>query len=187
MENVTYVFLADGLEEIEALGTVDVLRRAGMNVATVSVMPGNEVTGAHGIRVVADMNIKELGESVEAEWLVCPGGMPGASNLAACERLCNMLQAQNAAGRMIAAICASPAVVLAPLGVLDGRKATCYPGFENAVGPNIEMTGLPVVEDGNVITANGPANTLAFALAIAARAKGQDVAAQVAAGMLYHS
>ena len=111
-----YVFLADGFEEVEALTPVDLLRRAGVEVATISVNGSNIVTGAHGVPVVADEIFEEASGLADALMLVCPGGMPGASNLAAHPGLCDLLAKQHAAHRYVAAICAAPAVTLAPLG-----------------------------------------------------------------------
>lgn len=180
----SYLFLAPGFEEIEAVATVDVLRRADIDVRTVAVTTdGSEaVEGAHGLPVVADFHIDQL-DLNGADWLICPGGLPGAQNLHEYEKLNLALIGHNDRGGHIAAICASPAVVLAPLGILDGRKATCYPGFE-AQCPKADMKAEAVVTDGNIITANGPASTIPFALAIVAATAGQAVADQVAAGML---
>lgn len=182
----SYLFLADGFEEIEALATVDILRRAEMTVRTVAVNTTDEfiVTGAHGVPVKADLLLNDISVSDATEWLILPGGMPGATNLAASDKLNEMINAQHARGGHIAAICASPAVVLSPLGVLDGKQATCYPGFEKITSTEAEMTGQPVVVSGNVITANGPANTMAFALAIVTVQKGAEAAGAVAQGML---
>lgn len=179
----SYLFLADGFEEIEALATVDVLRRSGMTVNTVAIAPDGKAVGANGIKVTADTTIDHIALDRDTDWLICPGGMPGASNLAACEPLCEMLRRHHASGGRIASICASPAVVLAPLGILEGRRATCYPGFETMV-TDAEMTGEPVVALDTLITANGPGNTIPFALAIVAVSRGADVAADVAAGMM---
>lgn len=185
MKKLSYLFLADGFEEVEALATVDVLRRAGMEVRTVSIKNGREVTGAKNVSVIADTTIDEIELGDNIDWLICPGGMPGATNLAACDKLGRMIKEQNAKGGHIAAICASPAVVFAPLGVLKGRKATCYPGMEPLALIDTEMTGQPVVVAENVITANGPANTFAFALAIVTASLGAETADSVAQGMLY--
>lgn len=184
--NTSYLFLAFGFEEIEALATVDLMRRAGMSVKTVSVIEGQrKVTGANGITVEADMDITDLRSDVEAEWLIVPGGMPGATNLAQSLKLCEMLTAHNAAGGKIAAICAAPAVVLAPLGILEGRKATCYPGFEDAcMGASMQRSR--VVVDGNVVTANGPSSAFPFALAIVRLSQGDDAAEAVGTGTLYY-
>lgn len=179
----SYLFLAEGFEEIEALATLDIMRRAGMPVCSVSITDNHQIRGAHGVDVRADKLIAEVSEAA-AEFLICPGGMPGATNLAACGRLCDMLKAHNAAGGNIAAICASPAVVLAPLGILNGHKATCYPGMEPVQVTEAEMTGAPVEQSGNIITGNGPANSFAFALAIVAKSCGAAKAGEVASGML---
>ena len=112
--NTSYLLLADGFEEIEALSVVDIMRRAEMEVLTVSITDSKTVTGAHGIPVIADVTFAEVDCSA-AEWLILPGGMPGALNLAAKSELRELLKAQNIKGGKIAAICASPAVVLAPL------------------------------------------------------------------------
>ena len=180
--NTSYLFLADGFEEIEALTVVDVMRRAGMSVATVSVNATAQVTGAHAVKVMADMVISDVnGEG--AEWLICPGGMPGATNLAACTALSDMLGWQFHSGGKIAAICAAPAVVLSPLGILDGREATCYPGFEQMC-PTANITGEPVVALPTLVTGNGPAAAMAFALAIVEGSLGKEKACEVAQGML---
>lgn len=178
----SYVFLADGFEEVEALTCVDVMRRAGMPVTTVSINEDPVVTGAHGVTVVAD---SVFGDNTyaDAEWLVLPGGMPGAANLAAHEDLCRELEAQDGRGGKVAAICASPAIVLSPLGLLEGRDAVCYPGMEAAEG-GARWRDAPVAVAGNVVTGRGPAMAAAFALALVAQSLGQSQADEVAAGML---
>lgn len=179
----SFLFLADGFEEIEALATVDVLRRAGMVVNTVALNADGTATGAHGVTVCADRTIENVEIDLETQWLICPGGMPGASNLANNPKISGMLTGHWSKDGRIAAICASPAVVLAPLGILDGRKATCYPGFEDMMA-SCTVTGAPVEVDGNLITGNGPGNSIAFALAIVKATCGEKVAAEVRAGML---
>ena len=182
--NTSYLFLADGFEEIEALTVVDVMRRAGMSVATVSVNATAQVTGAHAVKVMADMVISDVnGEG--AEWLICPGGMPGATNLAACTALSEMLGWQFHSGGKIAAICAAPAVVLGRAGLLKGHKATCYPGFEgDLIGAEYEDRA--VVADDKFVLGNGPANALVWALAIVDKALGNDRSRGVANGMLLY-
>ena len=178
----SYVMFADGFEEIEALTVVDVLRRAGMQVVTMSIYETPEAIGAHGVTVVAaEVFNPEMLE--DAEWIICPGGMPGASNLAANETLCELLQEQDAKGEKIAAICASPSVILGPLGLLDGREAVCYPGMEDGMTGAVVLN-QPVAVDGNIVTGNGPAAAAKFALTIASISMGGDVAHDVAAGML---
>lgn len=179
---MNYVFFADGFEEIEALATVDVMRRAGMDVTLVSINPTLEVTGAHGVKVVADVLMENV-DAAQAEWLVLPGGMPGATNLAACEPLTTMLTAHHKAGGKVAAICASPAIVFAPLGILDGKNAVCYPGME-AEGCGVNWQSDMVVVDGNVVTGKGPAAACSFGFTIAAISQGVEQAEAVAQGML---
>lgn len=178
----SYLFLAPGFEEIEAIAPIDILRRAGLDIAIVAVTDdGSEaVEGCHGIAVAADIHIDDLPEDAAAQWLILPGGMPGATNLAANGKLARMLH--STAGS-VAAICASPAVVLAPLGLLNGRSATCYPGFEEQC-PGAEMTGAPVVVADNLITAKGPGFAVDFALAIVRQTLGDDAAENVARAML---
>lgn len=179
---MNYLFLADGFEEIEALATVDVMRRVGMDVTTVSINTGKEVNGAHGVKVVADAVLAEV-DAATAEWLVLPGGMPGATNLAACTPLTEMIVSHSAAGGKVAAICASPAIVLAPLGLITGKNAVCYPGME-AEGYGVNWQSDMVVVDGNVVTGKGPAAACSFGFTIAAISMGVDKAEEVAAGML---
>ena len=182
MKNV-YVFLADGFEEIEALATVDVLRRAGVQVKTVSINPTEMVTGAHGIPVMADV-LFELAECADADMLVLPGGMPGAANFDAHEGLRAVLSANAEAGKWLAAICAAP-MVYGHMGLLNGKNATCYPGFEGELA-GATYTAAPVEKDGNIITGKGPAVVLPFAYALAEALVGEEVVAQVKAGMLYN-
>ncbi len=183
--NKSFVFLAEGFEEVEALTVVDVLRRASLDVTTVSITSDRAVTGAHGITVLADKVYGEV-DLADAQWLICPGGMPGATNLHEFGPLSDALVAQNDKGRRIAAICAAPAVVLAPLGILTGKKATAYPGFEGPLKDNgAEVSADRVVVSENVITGNGPATAMSFALAIVEATLGTPAAAQVAAGLLF--
>lgn len=179
----SFIFLADGFEEIEALTVVDVMRRAEMDVKTVSITDSKKVTGAHGIVVEADITFKEA-DFADSEWLILPGGMPGATNLHNFDALGDLLKVHKG---KIAAICASPAVVLAPLGLLDGKEATCYPGFESECKKHGAITrDVPVMTLERLITANGPASSLRFALAIVANSMGDNVSRQVGSGMLYY-
>lgn len=182
----SFLFLAQGFEEIEALTVVDVLRRAGMDIKTVSITNDLKVTGAHGIEVCADLLLADARVGADAEWLICPGGMPGSVNLSESAMLSDLLTRHYAAGGSIAAICAAPAVVLAPLGILDGREATCYPGFEMKCSNAQMRDDSPVVALDTLITANGPASALKFALAIVANSMGEQMAREVGSGMLYY-
>lgn len=177
----SFLFLAEGFEEIEALGTLDILRRAGMDVKTVSITAEKAVRGAHGVEVRADLTFKEA-DFGSSDWLITPGGMPGASNLHDFGALNDLLKVHH--GRL-ASICASPSLVLGPTGVLAGVEATCYPGMEaelKAGGGLYREDGVVVTE--RIITGRGPGFTFDFALAIVAATYGPEKAAEVAAGML---
>ena len=149
-----YVFLADGFEEIEALAPIDVMRRAGLSVTTVSVTSNRVVNGAHGIPVVADAAFDAL-DYADAALLFLPGGLPGATNLEAHEGLGELLKAKaKEEGVILSAICAAP-LVLGGLGLLSGKQATCYPGFEDTM-TGATYTAAKVTVDGNIFTACGP-------------------------------
>ena len=149
-----YVFLADGFEEIEALAPIDVMRRAGLSVTTVSVTDNLVVNGAHGIPVVADAVFGEL-DYADAALLFLPGGLPGATNLEAHAGLSELLCAKaKEEGVILSAICAAP-LVLGGLGLLQGRQATCYPGFEGTM-IGASYTAAKVTVDGGIFTACGP-------------------------------
>ena len=178
-----YVFLADGFEDVEALIPIDVLRRGGVDVTTVSISEFPLVQSAHGVNIEADI-LFEQGNYTDADLLMLPGGMPGASNLFEHEGVCQALKLQAAAGKKIAAICASPAVVLAQLGLLDGKKATCYPGFEKML-ETADYTGALVTVDGNITTGEGPAAAFPYAYTILADLTDQATADQIAEGMRF--
>lgn len=178
-----YVFLAEGFEDVEALIPIDVLRRGGVNVTTVSISEFPLVQSSHGVNIEADI-IFEQGDYDDADLLMLPGGMPGASNLFAHEGLREVLMAQYKAGKKIAAICASPAVVLAPLGILNGKKATCYPGFESAL-KNATYTGDLVTVDGNITTGEGPAAAFPYAYELLTQLVDKATSDQIAEGMRY--
>lgn len=175
------VFLATGFEETEAVGTIDVLRRGGIDTQIVSITGELTVTGAHGIQVTADALFNEAGYP-EHDALVLPGGMPGATNLNAYEPLKKELIKYYEQNKIVAAICAAP-IVFGGLGFLKGRKATCYPSFEPAL-TGATTTGEAVVTDNNVITGKGPGFVFQFGLAIVEALKGKAVADEVAAGLL---
>lgn len=177
-----YVHLAEGFEEVEALTAVDVLRRASIDVKTVSVTVAKTVTGTHGVPVTADLLYEEA-QYEECDMIVLPGGLPGADNLQAHEGLCAHIKCFAENGKMLAAICAAP-MVFGHCGVIDGRRATIYPGMEDRL-TGAEATGERVTTDGNIITGQGPAVAMEFALAIAAKIKGKAAADEIAEDMLY--
>jgi len=155
--------LADGFEEIEAITPIDVLRRAGLEVIVAGVGK-TEVEGAHGVKVKADMDLEQYNDIPDA--IILPGGMPGAENLSKSQKLARLLDKINQQGKLIGAICAAPALVLSPRGILDGRKATCYPTFEQKFGSSTTFLEERVVQDGHIITSRGPGSALEFALEI---------------------
>jgi 4-methyl-5(b-hydroxyethyl)-thiazole monophosphate biosynthesis len=177
-----FIFLAEGFEETEAIATIDVLRRGGLSVTSVSISGKREVTGAHGIPVIADQLFPEIDFS-EGSMLVLPGGMPGASNLNAHAGVKTLLKQYANEGKYIAAICAAP-LVLGGLGLLEGKRATSYPGFEDTLkGATFEQN--PVVKDGNILTSRGPACALHFGLAIIETLQGDYKALEVGKGLLF--
>ncbi len=180
-----YVFLAEGFEEVEALTPVDLLRRAGLPVKTVSITDDHEVKGAHGIPVCADVLLRDT-DFKGAAWLILPGGLPGATNLYDCRELRELLKAQyeSADGR-IAAICASPGVVLGQLGLLKGRKATCYPGFQKYM-EGADYQDRRVTVDGKFVLGNGPSSALVWALAIVTAWAGEEKMNSTANAMLLY-
>lgn len=169
---------------MEAIGSVDVLRRAGMDVKSVSINATTTVKGAHGVKITTDALISEI-DFDDAEWLVLPGGMPGATNLHDCKLLCEKLAAHIKKGGHVAAICASPAVVLGQLGLLHNRKATCYPGFEG-ICEGAEIQDCRAVVDDNLVTANGPSSVINMCFEIINLAKGREVAVKVMNDMLVY-
>lgn len=178
-----YVFLANGFEDVEALIPVDVLRRGGVEVVTVSVVEGSQVVEtAHRVRIEADKMFADC-DFADADLLMLPGGMPGASNLNSHDGVRQALLKQFSAGRKVAAICAAP-LVLGGLGILRGKRATCYPGFEQTL-EGATYTGELWVVDGNVTTGEGPAAAFPFAYALLAQLTDEATAQQVAVGMRY--
>ncbi|GHT19155.1 thiazole biosynthesis protein ThiJ [Bacteroidia bacterium] len=173
----TAIFLANGFEEMEAICPIDILRRAGIDVVTVSVSGKKEVTAAHNLTLVADKLFDEVDFS-DVEMLILPGGMPGAANLSKHEGLCNLLFDFNDHDRRIAAICAAPSVVLGGLGLLKGREAICYPGYEAGMRAG-KISEKLLVTDGNITTAKGPGVAMPFALELVKLIKNAQIAEKV--------
>ncbi len=157
------LFLADGFEEIEALLPLDLLRRAGVQTVTVG-LGGREIRGAHGITVLADTNRVPDGD---IDMVILPGGMPGAANLDSSDMVADTLARTSARGGHLAAICAAP-MVLGHKGYLNGKRAICFPGFEDElIGADVQTDAF-VVRDGNLITAKGMGVALDFGLTLVA-------------------
>lgn len=179
-----FQFMANGFEDIEALIPVDVLRRGGVDIKTVSITGSDVVESAHGVKVHTDLTFDEAEPLLDdAELLMLPGGMPGATNLDAHEGVKRALKKQAERGKKIAAICAAP-LVLGGLGLLNGRRATCYPGFEQTL-LGAEYTAELFTVDGNITTGEGPAAALPYAYALLEQLVDADTSHAVAEGMRF--
>lgn len=173
------VFLITGFEEIEALATVDILRRGGVDAKTVSLTDSKTIVGSHKISVIADLLFEEA-KNVQADMLILPGGTPKYSEH---EGVKNLILQYNDNQKEIAAICASP-MVFGILGLLKDKKATCYPGFEKYLEGAILQEGIAVVVDGNITTGHGPGLTIEFALQLLETLEGKTKRDEVAKGLL---
>ena len=177
-----YVFLANGFEDLEALSVIDIMRRAGLDVVTVSINDTNVVTSAHNVPMMADILLAEVDFTTQG-YLILPGGMPGTTNLWDCELLRENVKAHAEAGLPTAAICAAP-LILGRLGLLEGKEATCYPGFEGELkGANCSANGVVVA--GNIITGKGPGKSFDFSYAIVASLLGEAKANEISSAMQY--
>ena len=177
-----YAFLADGLEEVECLAVVDVLRRSGIETVLVSVSGKQEITGSHGIRLMADVLFEEA-DPDQADILFLPGGMPGTKNLQAHRGLLGAMEKAARQGRRIAAICAAPSI-FGHRGYLKGRRATSYPSFESHL-EGAQVTHAPAETDGNVITGRGMGCSIPFALAVVEYLSGKEEADRVADSIVF--
>jgi len=167
---MVYVFIADGFEEVEAIVPVDILRRAGADVKLVGV-GGKNITGAHGIKVEADITCD--GPLGDFEAIMLPGGMPGTLNLEKSDAVLHVIDRAVKSDAIIAAICAAPSI-LGHKGLLRGKKAVCYPGYEKDLA-GAQVMSSQVCEDGRFITGNGPGAAFAFGLLLAGRLCGERV------------
>ena len=176
------IVVADGVEELECVTLIDVLRRAEVEVLVASIEARRMVTGVHGTRLTADAMLVDV-LAQEFDLLVLPGGMPGAQRLAEHQPLALRVQQQARAGKLFAAICAAPALALQAYGVLKQRRMTCHPAFTEHLS-GCSYVDQPVVVDGNCITSQGPGTALAFALSLVEQLLGKAARARVAAAML---
>lgn len=177
-----YLFLADGFETIEALAPVDIMRRAGLEVITVSIMGRKDVLSAQNVSVMADVLFEECNFE-DADAVILPGGGVGTENLSAHSGVRSAVAQMNNNGRLIAAICAAP-MVFGRMGLLDGRRATCYPGCEGEL-TGAEYTAAAVERDGNIVTGCGPGASLDFGYAIVDYLCEKGVADTIASQMQY--
>lgn len=184
---MVYVLLAEGFEEIEALCPVDILRRGGVEVSTVSIGKTTAVKGAHNIVVEADTTIarvlRDPGLADHIEALVLPGGMPGASNLDESEDVEKLLAVASITESCIGAICAAP-MILGKRGMLAGKRAVCYPNFEEKL-LGADITDKKVVSDGSIVTAKAMGSAVDFGLELLRRMKGLDEMNRVKDSIFY--
>ena len=178
-----YEFISNGTEEVEALIPVDVLRRAGVEILMVSTTGEQIVTTAHGVNIVADAMIEDIDVS-DADLLMIPGGLPGAENLCNHPLVREAIKKQNDAGKLVSAICAGP-MIFGSLGISDGKRCTCYPGFEDYL-TGATYTGELVTVDGNVITGEGPAASFEYAYTLCEMLCGAATADALREGMMYN-
>ena len=177
------VFFANGYEEIEALTVVDLTRRAGIETWMVSITDEKKVTGSHGIEVSMDKTFTEVDFS-QVEMIVLPGGMPGTLNLEACSPLMEKVKEFDKNGKYISAICAAP-TVFGHLGLLNGKKACCYPSMEDGlVGAEVIYDSTAVAD--HILTSRGMGTAIDFGLQIIARFQGEEAAKEMAEKIVYH-
>lgn len=176
------VFMADGCEEIEALTVVDIARRAGLEVAMISITGEKLVKGAHGINFETDIPAEFMDFDM-LDGIVLPGGMPGTLNLGANKYVLQTIVDFNVKGKLVSAICAAPSV-LGEAGLLKGKKATSYPGFEDKL-IGAEVCEEAVVVDGNIITSRGMGTAIEFALAIVEYLLNEDTAGKLGKSIIY--
>ncbi|MCI2105350.1 MAG: DJ-1/PfpI family protein [Intestinimonas sp.] len=180
---MVYLLLGNGFEEMEAIVTADLLRRAGAETALVGV-DGLSVTGGHGIVVTADLALAQT-DPDKMEMLVLPGGMGGVQSILENRTALLLIQRAWQQGCYLAALCAAP-LILSHLGLLDRRRAVCYPGMEEQMGSAVMLKGKRVVVDGRIITGEGPGTSYDFGLKLVEVLKGAEIAARVRENVHYH-
>ena len=182
MSKKVYIFLADGFEDIEGLTVVDLLRRAGIDIKTVSIKETKQIQTSHGITMLTDTTFAET-DFADADMLVLPGGMPGTRHLGAYKPLTDMLCDWDTKGKQLAAICAAPSV-FGDLGILNGKEAVCYPGFEERLTGATIGEGTVAVTD-HVITSRGMGTAIDFAAALIARLQDEKKAEEIKTSIIY--
>lgn len=181
MPKKAIMVLAEGFEEIEAVTVIDILRRAGIETIVAGLEDLN-VQGSHGITLAADVRLDEAGADFDA--CVFPGGMPGSTHLGCSEKVRSLIQEMHQEKKVIAAICAAPAIVLAPTGILKKKSATCFPGMQKHFEQDTSYTTNDVEIDENIITSRGPATALAFGLAIVEKLISKETADKIKKAVL---
>ena len=170
MSKKALIILADGFEETEAIVPIDILKRAGVEVI-IAGLDGNQATGAHNVTIICDIALDEYSDSLDV--IILPGG-PGTKKLADSDKVIELVTKANTEGKLVAAICAAPALVFSPCGILDGKKATCYTGMDTHFPSTATYINQKVVQDGNVITGAGPGAAVEFGLKIVEYLEGPE-------------
>ncbi len=183
MTKKALIILADGFEDIEAITPIDLLKRAGVQV-TVAGLKSLQVKAAKsGLTVMTETTLESVQDDFDA--IILPGGMPGAETLAQSEPVIHLIQNMHRQGKIIAAICAAPALVLTQAGILDGKSATCFTGMENHFSASTKFSAQDVVRDGNIITSRGAGTAFIFALTIIEALLDKKVRGKIAATTIY--
>lgn len=182
MPKKALIILAQGFEEIEAVTCIDILRRGNIEV-TAAGLGDIKIKASRGTNILADKKLDEVNADFDA--CILPGGMPGAKNLFESQKVTSILNKMNEEKKLIAAICAAPAVVLAPLGILNDKTATCFPGMEDGFNSSTICKKDNVVVDGNIITSRGAATALDFALKIVEYLEGKEICEKIKESILY--
>ncbi len=177
---MVYMFLAEGFEEIEALSVVDILRRGGVEIKTVSITEDSKVSGSHGITVFADITAEK---TTDCDCVILPGGLPGTTNLAASRVVEEKVRETYGKGGIIAAICAAPSVFYG-YGLLNGKKATSYPGYEEEM-PLCNHTAASVEVDGNIVTSKGAGTAHLFGFKLLEMLKDRETSEKIKNAMQY--
>ncbi len=186
MSKRAVILLAEGFEEIETITPIDILRRAGIEVILAGINPQDGcIQSTRGVWVRVDKRIEELPANFDA--CILPGGGKGAENLSKSDHVNSLISIMHKEKKIIAAICASPAVVLAPTGILEGKTATCFPGLQDRFPSSTQYREAPVVVDGTVITSRGPATALPFALKIVELLLDKTIADKISSATLWSS
>lgn len=180
---MVYILLGEGFEETEAIAPADILRRGGVDVQFVG-LNGACISGGHGIQVCADVTIDEM-DLKNMDMIVLPGGMGGVNSIRGCEKAMEAVKFAWENDRYVAAICAAP-MILAELGITDGKKATCYPGLEENMGSALMQPGTSTVTDGKLLTGAGPGTAIDFGLLLVGALCGEAKAKEVYDGLVYH-
>ncbi len=183
MEKKIAAMLAEGFEEVEAIAVIDILRRARVQIDMIAVSKDIKVTSSHGIPIVADALIENTDFS-QYDGIFLPGGLRGTNNLEACSELCSTILDFDREEKLLAAICAAPKI-FGKLGVLKGRKAICYPGFENELTGAVVEAGAKAVKDGHIFTGRGMGTAIELGLKLVEEICGEEKARDLAAAIQY--